>query len=193
MSRTTRVLLGMVVGLGLSGFATLAKAQESPVPKPTAEHERLAHEVGTWDATIKSWVQGPSAEPIVSKGTEVVKLMPGGLWLLTEFHGKAAGDIAFHGAGATGYDPKKGKYVGTWVDSMSPAVMLTEGDFDPKTDTLTMTAKGTEPASGKPYDAKMTSVFKDKDTRVFTMSMKTDQTGGEFVKIVEITYTKRPD
>jgi len=79
----------MVVGLGFSGFATLAKAQESPVPKPTTEHERLAHEVGTWDATMKSWVQGPGAEPIVSKETEVVKLMPGGLWLLTEFHGKA--------------------------------------------------------------------------------------------------------
>jgi hypothetical protein len=68
-----------------------------------------------------------------------------------------------------------------------------EGDFDPKTNTMTMTAKGTEPASGKLYDAKMTSVHKDKDTRVFTMSMKSDETGGEFIKIMEITYNKRPD
>jgi len=192
MSRTMRGFAGLVAALGLFGLASVSIAQESPVPKPAPEHERLAHDVGTWNATIKSWVRGPSAEPIVSKGTEVVKLMPGGLWLLTEFHGKA-GDIAFHGAGQTGYDPKKGKYVGTWVDSMSPAVMLMEGDFDPKTNTMTMTAKGTEPASGKPYDAKMTSVHKDKDTRVFTMSMKSDETGEEFIKIMEITYNKRPD
>ena len=56
-----------------------------------------------------------------------------------------------------------------------------------------MTAKGIEPGSGKPYDAKMTSVFKDKETRVFTMSMKNDQAGGEFIKMMEITYSRRPD
>jgi len=56
-----------------------------------------------------------------------------------------------------------------------------------------MTAKGTEPASGKLYDAKMTSVHKDKNTRVFTMSMRSDDTGGDFIKIMEITFNKRPD
>lgn len=56
-----------------------------------------------------------------------------------------------------------------------------------------MTTKGTEPASGKPYDARMSSVHKDKDTRVFTMSMKTNQTGGEFIKIMEITYIRQPN
>ena len=192
MNRTTRVLLVIVAGMGLSGCAAVAKAQESPVPKPTPEHERLAKDVGTWDATIKTWMQGPKSEPSVSKGVEVAKLMPGGLWVLSEFHGKF-GDMAFHGQGQTGYDPAKKKYIGTWVDSMEPTIMITEGDFDPQTNTLTMTAKGIATDTGKPYEAKMTSVYKDKDTRVFTMFMKSDQTGGEFSKFMEITYVKRPD
>ena len=80
-------------------------------------------------------------------------------------------------SGQTGYDPQKKKYVGTWVDSMSPSVMVTEGEFDSKTDTMTMNSKGTDP-SGKPYDLKLTTVYKDKNTRVFTMFMKSGDSGG---------------
>ena len=118
--------------------------------------------------------------------------MPGGLWQLSEFHGKV-GDAAFHGAGQTGYDSKKSKYVGTWVDSMSAEIAMTEGDYDAKSKTMNMTMKGTDAASGKPYEARLTTVHKDKDTRVFTMSMKTGDTGDEFIKVMEITYVRRPD
>ncbi len=190
MNKATRVLLGIVAGMGLAGVATLANAQDSPVFKQTPEHERLAKGVGTWDATIKSWMQGPQSEPTVSKGVEVAKLMPGGLWILSEFDGKF-GDMDFHGQGQTGYDPGKKKYIGTWVDSMSPTIMIMEGDFDPTTHTMTMNSKGVGP-NGKPYDARMVEVHKDRDTRVFTMSMKSDDTGPDFVKMMEITYTRRP-
>jgi Protein of unknown function (DUF1579) len=73
-----------------------------PVAKPTAEHRRLSEDVGTWDATVKSWTRGPDSEPTVSQGVEVVKLMPGGLWTQSEFDGKF-GDQGFHGCGVTGY------------------------------------------------------------------------------------------
>jgi hypothetical protein len=186
-----RAFAGIVAGLGLCGLATHSNAQEVPAPKPTPEHQRLAHGVGTWDATVKSWTAGPGSEPVVSKGVEIVKLMPGGLWLLSEFHGKF-GDMAFHGVGQTGYDPAKKKYVGTWVDSMETNIMTMEGDFDPQTHTLTMHSKAVDP-TGKPYDARMVEVHKDKDSRVFTMSIKSDETRGEYVKVMEISYVKRPD
>jgi hypothetical protein len=183
-------MVGMALSLALLGLVRIARAQET-APKPTQEHERLAHEVGTWDATIKSWMQGPNTEPSESKGVEIVKLMPGGLWAISEFHGKF-GDSDFHGHGQSGYDPKKKKYVGTWVDSMSPSIMSMEGEFDPQTKTMTSHSKGEGP-DGKPYEAKMVSVHKDKNTRVFTMYMKSDETKGEFAKVMEITYTRRPE
>jgi hypothetical protein len=172
------------------GSASWARGQDGPpVPKPTAEHERLAKDVGTWDATIKSWERGPDSEPTVSQGVEVVKLMPGGLWAQSEFDGKF-GDREFHGCGQSGYDTKKGKYVGTWVDTMSTEIMMMEGDYDPASRTVTMYAKGTDHA-GKPYDAKMASKHEGDDTRVFTMSMKSDETKGVYVKMMEITYKRR--
>jgi hypothetical protein len=73
---------------------------------------------------------------------------------------------------------------------MSTEIMMMEGDYDDASHTMTMTAKGTDEA-GKPYDAKMTSKYADDDTRVFTMSMKSEETKGELVKIMEITYKRR--
>lgn len=142
------------IGLAAAAMFLLAQvlvAQEMPAPKPTAEHEQLAADAGTWDATIKVWEPGGQSEPAVSKGVETNRRMPGGLWMLSEFHGQFGG-VAFHGQGQTGYDPLKKKYVGTWVDSLSPSMMVMEGDLDPKTNTLVMHAKGTAP-NGSPYEA----------------------------------------
>ncbi len=190
MSRMIRSFVGLVVCLGSVGAAGSARGQEGqPVPTPTAEHKALAKDVGTWDATIKSWMRGPDSEPAVSQGVEVVKLMPGGLWLQSEFDGKF-GDQEFHGCGQTGYNAKKGKFVGTWVDSMSTEIMMMEGEYDPASHTVTFYSKGTGP-SGKPYDSKMTSKHEGDDNRVFTMSMKSDETKGEYVKVMEITYKRR--
>ncbi|MFO0890171.1 MAG: DUF1579 domain-containing protein [Isosphaeraceae bacterium] len=185
---TIRKLMGLAASLVI-GAAGVAAAQDIPVTKPTAEHQRLHDGVGTWDATIKTWMQGPDSEPSVSQGLEKSRLMPGGLWLITEFEGKF-GDLPFHGASQTGYDPLKKKYVGSWVDSMSHSLLLTEGEYDPETKTTTSFAKGTDP-SGKPFEAKMTEVQKDRNHRVFTMSMKSDETKGEYVKSMEITYVRR--
>ena len=37
----------------------------------------------------------------------------------------------------------------------------------------------------------MTSKHEGDDARVFTMSMKSDDTKGEYVKVMEITYKRR--
>ena len=70
--------------------------------------------------------------------------------------------------------------------------MIMEGDFDPQTNTFTMNSKGVDPA-GKPYDAKLVDVHKDKDTRVFSMLKKSNETRGEYMKVMEISYVKRRD
>ena len=191
MNGATRSFVGLLVCLGLAGAPRLAQGQEGPPsPKPTAEHKQLSKDVGTWDATVKTWNGGPDSQATESKGVEVVKLLAGGLWLHSEFDGKM-GDMEFSGSGQTGYDTKKKKYVGTWVDSMSTEIMMMEGDYDQASHTLTMLSKGTDPSSGKAYDAKMTSKYDGDDTRVFTLFMKSDETKGEYMRIMEITYKRR--
>ena len=126
---------------------------------------------------------------MVSKGVET-NTMLGGLWLVTEFKGEFGGQ-PFEGRGQTGYDTNKGKYVGTWIDTMSTEIMVMEGDLDEKTQTMTMTSKGKDPA-GKPYESKQVSQRKGDDTRVFTMFMKSADTKDEYVRVMEITYNRRP-
>lgn len=171
-------------------WSGVLKAQEGPpIPKPTAEHKVLAEDVGTWDCVTKSYMAGPDAEPLVSKGVEVNTLLPGGLWLLSEFKGEFAG-TAFVGRGQFGYDTDKKMYVGTWIDSMVTSLMVLEGSYDAKTKSMTFTGEGVDPQTKAKYTQKMVTVTKPDGTRHFTMYMKFAGTDKD-VKFLEMTYTKR--
>jgi hypothetical protein len=168
------------------GFALQNCAMAQPAPQPTAEHKILAADVGTWDASIKSYHGGPDSEPSVSKGTEVNDMLAGGLWMTSKFEGEFGGS-KFEGRGQFGFDPHKGKYVGTWIDSMSPSISVLEGSYDAATKTMTYTGDGVGP-DGTKFKQKMVTTTKDDGTRVFTLYMKFDK---DEVKFMEITYTKR--
>ncbi len=185
---TRLCLVAIVLGAG-----SMARAQEGggpPAPKPTAEHKVLAADEGTWDATVKSYMAGPDAEPTVSKGSEVNAVMPGGMWVLSNFRGDFGG-MSFEGRGQFGYDPLKKKYVGTWIDSMSPSLSVLEGTYDAKTRTMTYVGDGVDPDTKSKFTQRMVTTTKDDGTRVFALYMKSDETGGKEAKFMEITYTKR--
>ncbi len=186
-------LARLCVAAAVLGASAMARAQEGggpPIPKPTAEHKVLAADEGTWDATIKSFMAGPDAEPTVSKGVEVNTVMPGGLWVLSKFQGDFGG-MTFEGRGQFGYDPLKKTYVGTWIDSMSPTISVLEGTYDAKTKTMTFVGDGVDPSTKAKYTQKMVTTSKDDGTRVFTLYMKFEAAGGAEGKFMEITYTKR--
>ncbi len=164
-----------------------AMAQESP--KPTAEHKVLASDEGTWDATIKSFTAGPDAEPTISKGSEVNTVLTGGLWVLSRFEGDFSG-MKFEGRGQFGFDPIKKKYVGTWIDSLSPNLSVLEGEYDPKTKTMTYVGEGIGPDGKTKYTQKMVTTTKDDGSRVFNLYMKFEGAKDE-IKFMEVTYQKR--
>jgi hypothetical protein len=176
--------------LGVSFVASAAMAYgQPPAPKPLAEHKILASEVGTWDATIKTFTGGPDAEPSVSKGTEVNEVLPGGMWLLSKFQGDFGG-MKFEGRGQFGYDPVKKKYVGTWIDSTSTILSVLEGEYDAKAKTMTYVGEGFDPDQNAKFNQKMVTTTKDDGSRVFTLYMKYAGQPAE-VKFMEITYIKR--
>jgi hypothetical protein len=173
----------------LLGLGSVAKAQEMP-PKPTAEHKIVTADEGTWDATVKSYQNGPDSEPIVSKGVEVNTVVTGGLWLSSVFKGDFGG-MAFEGHGQFGYDPAKKKYVGTWIDSMSPSLTVLEGNYNRDTKTMTYTGDGVCPIDGTKLTHRMVTTTKSDGSRVFTLYMTGTPTGGKEAKAMQIEYTKR--
>jgi hypothetical protein len=180
-------LSNALIGYSVVASILYSAAMAQTPPQPTAEHKILAADEGTWDATIKSFMAGPDAEPSVSKGTEVNTILAGGLWMVSAFEGEFAG-AKFEGRGQFGYDPVKGKYVGTWVDSMSPTISMLEGSYDAKTRTMTYAGEGIDPESKAKYMQKMVTTTKEDGSRVFTLYMKFDK---DEVKFMEITYRKR--
>jgi Protein of unknown function (DUF1579) len=183
MSDALRVL--RMVGLAAIVPAASAFAQMPPLPKPGPEHEVLRRDVGVWDATVE--MQGPpGTPPTVSKATETVSLL-GGFWQVTEFKGEVMGQ-PFEGRGATGYDPSKKKYVGTWVDSMSTGLSSVEATLDSSKNVMTGTMLGTDP-TGAATKMKEVSEWKDADNRVFTLFMPLPD--GKEVQVMKITYKRR--
>jgi hypothetical protein len=161
-----------------------AQGPSQPPPKPGPEHEVFKKDVGTWDATVEMMM--PPEPP--SKGTETNVLGPGGLWLISDFKADTMMGAPFQGHGVSGWDPAKKKYVGTWVDSMSTSILVSEGTYDPATKTSTGTIEGPGP-DGKPMKIKAVTQYKDNDTRVFTMYMKGSD--GKEAPSMRISYKRR--
>jgi len=172
----------LFLSLSLVALAVPALAQGPPMPQPGPEHELLKKDVGVWDATVEMFMD-PGAPPAVSKGTDTVTML-GGFWQLSEFKSEMMGQ-PFEGRGTMGYDPAKKKYVGTWVDTMTPGYYTVEGSYDAATKTLTATMEGPDP-SGHAAKTKETTEWKDPDTRVFTMYAPDGKAVG-----MRITYKRR--
>ena len=131
----------------LATTTTIVRADDSS--------QLLKKDVGTWNCEIKFYAD-PSAPPAVSKGTETC-FMVGENWLVSDFKGDIMGS-PFQGHSLTRFDSENKKFVSTWIDSMSPHAMSTEGTWDETTQTLTSTGVGKDP-TGNETKHKMTVVY----------------------------------
>jgi hypothetical protein len=171
-----------IIALTLVLFvSTIGYAQ---FPKPVKEHEVLKHEVGNWAGGVKFYAQGPDADPIESKGNEVIEMV-GGFWAVGKYKGSLLGQ-PFSGQSTLGYDTNKKKYVGFWVDSFTSSLMEMEGTYDADKKTMTILTKGVEP-NGEPNKGKMIVVY-GKDSKKMTMFATHEKTD---IKVMEISYTRK--
>ena len=162
-----------------------APAGGPPAPKPGPEHQLLKQDEGSWDASVEVFM-APGAPPTASKGIETNKLTGSGLWLVSDFKSDLMGQ-PFEGHGVTGWDPAKKKFVGTWVDSMTTSVSVSESTYDPVAKTATGWMEGPD-ETGKTTKTKMVTEWKGPDSRVFTMYNTKD---GKETPTLRITYTRK--
>jgi hypothetical protein len=179
----------LVAALALVTLAAAARAQDAPLyMTPTRQHEEMAREVGVWDAETTTWAE-PNAEPEKGKGLETNRMI-GKFWLASKFEGEFMGE-EFSGEMHLGWDPIKKKYIGTWVDTVSPFLFTVEGEYDVANHTLTCMMTGTSAMTGKPEVAKNVTRYIDDDNKVFEMYMPVEGKDGEWWKMMEIKYTRR--
>ena len=142
-------------------------------------------EEGVWDAAIEFPPTKPGNAPTHATGVQTNTFVTGNGWIRNDF----AVDATYGGHGTWGYDPKKARYVGIWVDSNQDYIRLDEGTFDADTQTMTWTSELRQPDPYPPAKYRMVETF-DRDTRVLTMTAIGAKSGKE-VALGTIVFTKR--
>ncbi len=180
-----------VIGITVSTLSTFsaAMAQEGgpPAVKPGEEHALLASLAGRWAAESHFRI-APDQPATISKGTETSRMTCGGLWLVINFRGKFLGS-PFEGHGTNGFDQTSGKFIGTWADSMSTGLSLSEGTYDKKTKTITYKSNSTDPQTGQNVTNTSKTIFKDENHHTLVMYMPGPD-GKEFESL-RIEYTRK--
>nr|WP_117191010.1 DUF1579 domain-containing protein [Rhizobium terrae] len=153
------------------------------MPKPQAEHGFLERMVGTWEVTSTSM---DNAET----WTEVCRSL-NGIWFVAEGNGEMPGG----GGPATtmltlGYDPAKGKYVGSWLGTMMTYLWVYEGELSADGNTLSLYTTGPDFAEeGKMGDYREQITFTDIDHRTFTSSAR--QPDGSWKQFMQADYARK--
>lgn len=176
------------IALGVAFLLALSTNGFGQVPTASPEHEILKKELGTWEASVKSYV-GPTGildEPQVSTGKETNEMI-GEFWLVSRFEGDFGG-MPFIGQSTMGYDAEKKKYVGSWIDSFSlhPTKMVGTYDAEKKTMTYESTGVGMD---GNPMKGKNVVVYESDDRRVMTMHIAMPGQDS-MAKAMEIVYER---
>ncbi|MCJ8517413.1 DUF1579 domain-containing protein [Pseudorhizobium tarimense] len=150
--------------------------------RPQAEHSFLKRLVGTWRVTAKDMT---GDEP----WTEEVRSLQD-IWFVAEGRGQTPDG----GGPATtvltlGFDPQKGKYVGSWIGSMMTHMWVYEGEISADGNTLSLYTTGPDfqdPAKTGEYREQI--LFQDDNNRIFTSSAR--QTDGSWSQFMEAHYTR---
>jgi len=154
---------------------------------PGEPHKLFASLAGSWTTTTKEWME-PGKPPSESSGTAEMKMLLDGRFLYQEYNAQMMGH-PFSGIGIDAYDNMTKKYVTAWIDTMGTGIFMMEGTAS--ADGKTITLKGSHP---EPGGGKMThrAVWKIVDNNTQTFDMYGAHHGGKEMKVLEITYTRKP-
>ncbi len=153
------------------------------------EHQWLQKLVGEWTCEAEC-IMEPGEPPAKMLGSESVRSL-GGLWIVGQGQSEMPG-----GAGPAtsvltlGYDPRKQRFVGTWIGSMMPHLWLYDGELDADAGVLTLDTEGPDIADeGTMAQYKDVIEFKGDDHRVLTSYKLSDD--GAWHQFVTVNYLRK--
>ncbi|HLF97661.1 MAG TPA: DUF1579 domain-containing protein [Methylococcaceae bacterium] len=156
--------------------------------EPQKEHQWLQKLMGDW--TYESECAMEPGKPMEKfNGSESVRAL-GGFWVLCEGQGEMPGGGMANMLMTLGYDPQKGRFVGTWVGSMMTHLWVYDGSLDAEGRALTLNSEG--PIFGE--EDKLTRYrdvieIKGDDQRVLTSHMLGKD--GEWRQVMTATYRRK--
>lgn len=152
---------------------TAQAPQESMMnAEPLKEHQWLQKLVGEWIYETEATEAGQP--PVKFTGTERVRSL-GGLWIQAEGQGEMPDGAVATTVMTLGYDPRRQRYVGTWIGSMMNYLWVYDGGLDQAERALALDADGPDMSTeGKMAKYKDVIDFKNDDHRTLTAHMLGD-------------------
>ena len=154
---------------------------------PGAAHKLLDPTIGVWGVAMTTW-DAPGAPPTKSVGTAENEWVLGGRFVRQSYHGDFMG-MKFEGLGYTGYDNVAKQYIGTWMDSMGTAMMVSTGTADASGKVITMRATIDDATTTRKIAVREVLRIVDANRHEFEM-YGTDPSGKE-TEMMEAVYTRK--
>lgn len=170
---------------GAVDMAAIVQAMEEGTRK-TKEHAELAQAEGMWSFEGKHWM-APGSPAGEMTGTVKMKSILDGRWLQEKVESEVEG-MPFQGISMVGFDSVRGKYISTWVDSMSNGMMYSEGEAQPD-GSIVLQGKVSCPIAKDEKPVKIVMRNEGRDKMKFEMFEPAPGTG-EMFKVMELNYTR---
>ena len=152
--------------------------------RPGPEHKLLKQLVGKFDAEMTMLVDGAPA--VTSKGTSDSRMILKGRYLQADFNGTMSGR-PFGGMSVWAFDRAKKKYLHLWMDDVSTAVLVSEGEADAAGKVITLTATERDPLTNQDKRIKGVLTIVDNDHHTWEAFETID---GQERKMLSIAYTR---
>jgi hypothetical protein len=155
--------------------------------RPRKEHEWLHKLVGEWEH--ESTAQEPGKPPQTFRGTQHTRSL-GDLWIVGEGEGEMPGGGRMTTMTTLGFDPQKGRFVGTWLGSMMSYLWVYDGFLDAAERSLTLESEGpsmtVEGAMGRYRD---TFTVESDDSHTMTGTFLGDD--GEWHEMMKMHFRRK--
>ncbi len=163
---------------------------------PGHVHQLMQQFVGEFNKTTAIYMNGPNAEPVITKGTSTRRSVLGGRFILQEENstmmvpGPDGNEqpVPWNGLGMFGYDNFRNMLVGCWADSMGTQLLTMKGTVDPTGKVFTYYGEMDEPSIkviGR--TVKYVATIVDDDTQTFEIY---DLAAGDNYRVVRVEYKR---
>lgn len=155
--------------------------------EPVQQHKWLQKFLGEWTYEGSCGAM-PDQPPMKYTGTEVVRAI-GDLWIVGESRGEMPGGGEAKMILTVGFDPEKGRFVGSWIGSMMTHLWTYEGELDASQRVLTLNTEGKMPGATGMSKFQDITEFKSDNERIFTARMLNGN--GEWQQLMSTTYRRK--
>lgn len=169
-----------------SAGASAGASATGGLVQPESGEAWLGWFVGEWETTTR--LHGFGDEPTESSGTARFFWQIPGRWLAQEIRTEVMG-TPLHGFGLSGHDAMTGQFDGSYVDNVTPGVVLMRGTLDAAGTVLTQFGEAIESRGmGNAEPTRYVTRIEGDDRFVFEVS---EFRGGAYGLTVEVEYRRR--